>query len=57
MKIVVLDFTDWKVKVVNNIPENIQIDEAEQLLFEKYNFKYSSIEFMIVPELEIETLD
>jgi hypothetical protein len=42
---------------VNNVSENIQVDEAEQLLFEKYNFKHSSIEFMIVPELEIETLN
>ena len=56
MKIVVLDFSDWKVKVINNVSENIQIDEAEQLLYEKYNFKHSSIEFMIIPELEIVTL-
>ena len=39
MKIIVLDFTDWKVKIVNNISENIQVDEAEKLLYEKYNFK------------------
>jgi len=57
MKLIVLDFSDWKIKVVNNVSENIQVDEAEQLLFEKYNFKHSSIEFMIVPELEIETLN
>ncbi len=57
MKIIVLDFTDWKVKVINNVPKNIQVDEAEELLFEKYNLKTSNIEFMIVPELEIETLD
>jgi len=57
MKLIVLDFSDWKIKVVNNVPENIQVNEAEQLLFEKYNFKHSSIEFMIVPELEIETLN
>ena len=57
MKIVVLDFSDWKVKIINNVPKNIQVDEAEELLYKKYNLKTSNIEFMIVPELEIETLD
>ena len=57
MKLVVLDFSDWKVKIINDAPENMQVDDAEQLLYEKYNFKHSSIEFMIVPELEIETLN
>ena len=57
MKLVVLDFSDWKIKIVNDISENMQTDEVEQLLYEKYNFKHSSIEFMIVPELEIETLN
>ena len=57
MKLIVLDFSDWKIKVVNNVSENIQVDEAEQLLYEEYRFKHSSIEFMIVPELEIEILD
>ena len=57
MKLVILDFSDWKVKIVNGVSENMQTDEVEQLLYEKYNFKHSSIEFMIVPELEIETLN
>ncbi len=57
MKIVVLDFSDWKVKIINNLTEDIQVDEAEELLYKKYGFKHSSIEFMIVPELKIETLN
>ena len=57
MKIIALDFSDWKVKVINNVSENIQVDEAEQLLYEKYNIKHSSVEFMVVPELEIENLN
>jgi len=57
MKIVVLDFSDWKVKIISNVPKNIQVDEAEEFLDEKYNLKTSNIEFMIVPELEIQNLD
>jgi hypothetical protein len=57
MKIIVLDFTDWKVKIIENVKENIQIDEAEELLYKKYNLKTSNIEFMIVQDLKIETLE
>jgi hypothetical protein len=57
MKIIILDFTDWKVKIVEDVKENIQVDEAEELLYEKYNLKSSNIEFMIVPDLKIETLE
>ncbi len=56
MKIVVLDFNDWKIKILKNVKENIQVDEAEELLYRKYNLKSSSIEFMIVPDIEIETI-
>ena len=56
MKIVILDFSDWKVKIINNIKDNLQIEEAEEILVNDYDFKLSNIEFMIVPELEIETL-
>ena len=57
MKIIILDFIDWKVKIINWINENIQTDEVEELLYEKYNLKTSNIEYMIVPELEIENLN
>jgi len=56
MKIIVLDFTDWKLKIINNIPQNIENDDYESFLSEKYNFSISDIEYMVVPELEIETL-
>ncbi|MDD3793589.1 MAG: hypothetical protein PHI37_02160 [Candidatus Gracilibacteria bacterium] len=57
MKIIILDFTDGKVKIINNISENLQIEEIEDILIDKYNLKLSNIQFMIVPELEIETLN
>lgn len=56
MKILVLDFTDWKLKIINNIPKNIENDDYESFLYEKYNFNISEIEYMVVSELEIETL-
>jgi hypothetical protein len=57
MKIIILDFNDAKVKIINDIPENLQIDEIEDILVDKYNLKLSNIQFMIVPELEIQTIN
>ncbi len=57
MKIIVLDFNDAKVKIINDISENLQIEEIEDILVDKYNLKLSNIQFMIVPELEIQTLN
>lgn len=57
MKIIILDFNDTKVKIINDISENLQIEEIESLLVDKYNLKLSNIEFMLVPELEIENLN
>jgi len=57
MKVVILDFTDWKVKIVQNIPKAFQVDDVEEFLYKKYNFSTTNIEFMIVTELEIETLN
>lgn len=53
MKIIVLDFTDAKVKIINNVPKNYDYDEY---LFKNYNLKSSQIEYMIVENLEIERL-
>jgi hypothetical protein len=57
MKIIILDFTDWKVKIINDVNKNIQVDEAENLIYKEYWLSSSNIEYMIVPELEIETLN
>ncbi len=57
MKIIILDFTDWKVKIINNVPEKSDIEDYEEFLYKEYGLKHSSIEFMVVPELEIETLN
>lgn len=57
MKIIILDFNDAKVKIINDISENLQIEEIEDILVDKYNLKLSNIQFMIVPELEIQTLN
>ena len=56
MKIIILDFSDAKVKIINDVPENIENDDYEEYLFKNYNLKISNIEYMIVSELEIETL-
>jgi len=55
MKIVVLDFTDWKVKIVNNVPKESDIEDYETFLSEEYGFSISNIQYMVIPELEIET--
>jgi len=57
MKIIILDFTDGKVKIINDIKESLQTEEAEILMYEKYWLSTSNIEYMLVPELEIETLN
>ncbi len=57
MKIIILDFNDAKVKIINNIKESLQIEEIEDILVDNYNLKLSNIEYMIVPELEIESLN
>lgn len=56
MKVVILDFTDWKVKIINDLKDNVQIEEVDDILINKYNINISNVEYMIVPELEIETL-
>lgn len=57
MKIIILDFSDWKVKIINNVKEKLQTEDFEIMMFEKYWLKTSNIEYMIVPELEIENLN
>lgn len=57
MKIIVLDCTDWKVKIVNNLPEKVDNNDYEIFLSDKYNFYSSNIQYMVVPELEIETFN
>lgn len=57
MKIIILDFTDWKVKIINWIKKDIQTEDAEILVYEQYWLSISNIEYMIVPELEIKTLN
>ena len=54
MKIIILDFTDAKIKIINNIPKNIQ--DYEEYLYDNYLLSTSNIEYMVVEELEIETL-
>ena len=55
MKIIILDFTDWKVKIVNNVPKESDIDDYEIFLHEEYGFSISNIEYMLISELEIKT--
>ena len=57
MKIIILDFNDAKVKIINDIPKNLQIEEIDNILIDKYNLKLSNIQYMIVSELEIQTLN
>ena len=57
MKIIILDFADWKVKIVNNVPDESDIEDYETFLSEEYGFSISNIEYMVVHELEIETFE
>jgi len=54
MKIVLLDFTDAKVKIINNVPRESDIEGYEIFLYDEYGFKSSNIEYMVISELEIE---
>ena len=54
MKIIILDFTEAKVKIINNIPKNIQ--DYDEYLYDNYWLSISNIEYMIVDEFELETL-
>lgn len=54
MKIIILDFTDAKVKIINNVANNIQ--DYEEYLYENYWLSTSNIEYMVVADLEIETI-
>lgn len=53
MKIIVLDFSDGIVKIIPNISES---DDYEKILVEDFPFSLSEIEYMVVPDLEIQYL-
>jgi len=57
MKIIILDFTDWKVKIINNMKEWLDTEDAELIMVRDYDISLSNIEYMIVSELEIETFN
>lgn len=48
----VLNFTDGKVYLINHLPT----DDIEQILFEKYDFKESEIQWMTSQKIDIQTL-
>jgi hypothetical protein len=54
MKTIILDFADGKLKVLRHEP--MQIEEMEELLYEKYGLKGNNIEWMTVEDLVIEDL-
>jgi len=56
MKIVVLDFTDGKLKVINVNLNDLTIEQAEQILTDMW-FRLKDIEYMIVDSFEIEMID
>lgn len=49
---IVLNFTDGKVYLINHLPT----DDIENILFEKYDFNESEIQWMTSEKLDIETL-
>jgi len=56
MKIVILDFTDGKVKIVNTSISNLTIEQAEEILKDLW-FRLKDIEYMIVESIEIEKFE
>ena len=56
MKIVILDFTDGKVKIVNTSISNLTIEQAEKILNDLW-FRLKDIEYMIVESIEIEKFE
>ncbi len=54
MKTIILDYAEGKVSIISH--EEIQGEDIEVLLTEKYNFRLDEIEWMTVNELKIETL-
>ncbi|EKE27243.1 MAG: hypothetical protein ACD_3C00235G0002 [uncultured bacterium (gcode 4)] len=56
MKTIILDYSDWKVKILDH-EEDMQIEEMEELLFEEYDLSQNNTYFMTVNDLEIEYLN
>lgn len=54
MQTIVLDYSDWKVYTLNH--DNLQIEEVEDLLTTKHNFRLDEIEWMTVEKLSISEL-
>lgn len=48
----VLNYSDWKIYFIHHS----STDDIEQILFEKYDFNESEIEWMTSEKLNIETL-
>lgn len=57
MKVIILDFSDWKLKIIDNLDEDLQLEEAEKLMNEEYRINLDDVEYMIVNDLKIETLN
>lgn len=56
-KIIILDYSDWDVKVINWIKDNLQLEQIEDILIDDYNLKLSEIEYMICPDLIVKNLN
>ncbi|MCK9272665.1 hypothetical protein M0P65_03905 [Candidatus Gracilibacteria bacterium] len=54
MKTIILDFTDGKVKILKH--KQMQIEEVEDLMFEKYDLSPNNIQWMTVNDLIFEYL-
>lgn len=56
-KIIILDYSDWDVKVINWIKDNLQLEQIEDILVDDYNLKLSEIEYMTSPDLIVKNLN
>ncbi len=56
-KIIILDYSDWDIKVINWIKDNLQLEQIEDILIDDYNLKLSEIEYMIYPDLIVKNLN
>lgn len=54
MKTIILDFTDGKVKILRHEP--MQMEEVEDLMFEKHGLSPNNIQWMTVEDLVFEDL-
>ena len=49
---IILDYEEGVVRVID-IKDNLQIEDVEKILVERYDYSLNSIEYMVVKDLKL----